>query len=578
MASIKGFAARLFGRHDLAKEFDPESEIPSDDNASQDGDLGGGNDESEKEDTKDTEHYVAVGKSQLRQKQHIPLGEAYRGVRVSREQLEQSSEDEDGEGDEDDEDEDEDEDAEENEDNGDEPFDDPDNVDLEKAEDIDSEDEIDSDNAFGSDDEDFIKKFAFRGSSKPKPATNQNGKRDEGEDRDEDENDEEEEEEEAEEEEEDDDDDEDESDAAEEADPGIAKTQAETRRILAQERKQVLASISQAAKADADKGFAVRQQRRTFDVLLNMRIRMQKALVASNSFHEATEDENGADSVDSDAIEAAAQQVVELLNSIQSIRQSFYAGDSNAAKRKRTAGDEANAADNTRSCEAIFDQLAQTEEAASAKRRKVLDRWAARVRRPTASGAPFSAGGAASRRFSAPAEAQALSAVLDGQLVTPDRLVQRTRTPRSCAPVQAAKRVEADPEIYDDADFYQLLLKELVDQRTSDASAPGSTAPTVRWAAAAAKEAKTRKHVDRKASKGRKMRFNVHEKLQNFMAPEDRRGWEPEAIDRFFSTLFGQRMELGEDDAAADGNDDDDDDEQNGGVSLEEEGLRLFRG
>jgi protein AATF/BFR2 len=84
------------------------------------------------------------------------------------------------------------------------------------------------------------------------------------------------------------------------------------------------------------------------------------------------------------------------------------------------------------------------------------------------------------------------------------------------------------------------------------------------------KEAKTRKNVDTKASKGRKMRFTVHEKLQNFMAPENRGSWEPDAIERFFRTLLGQKITLGEEDASDGG-------EGEVGVSLEDEGLVLFR-
>ena len=68
------------------------------------------------------------------------------------------------------------------------------------------------------------------------------------------------------------------------------------------------------------------------------------------------------------------------------------------------------------------------------------------------------------------------------------------------------------------------------------------------------------------------MRFNVHEKLQNFMAPEDRRSWEEGAVDRLFGTLFGQRMELDED-----GDDQGESDQEMGGVTADE-GLRLFRG
>ncbi|EFX04026.1 vesicle-mediated transport protein [Grosmannia clavigera kw1407] len=349
-----------------------------------------------------------------------------------------------------------------------------------------------------------------------------------------------------------------------EVDQKTAKAQAETRKILAEERQHMLAPISQSAKADADKGFAVRQQRRTFDALLNMRIRMQKALTASNSLHVAAEEGRAMDAA---VAESTAAEAIALLASIQSIRQSFYIGTETSTtdpkqKRKRSDNDD-------RSCETIFRQMAETEEAAQGKRRRVLDRWAMRVQRPSASGAGSAS---VSKRFQPSTGTQALTVVLDEQLATAeDRLVRRTRVPRSCAPVQAARRVAEDAEIYDDADFYQLLLKELVDQRTTDSSAPGNALPTVRWAASAVKEAKTRKLVDRKASKGRKMRFNVHEKLQNFMAPEDRRQWEPEAIDRLFGTIFGQRAELHEDDG------DDGDNGSDNGVSPEEEGLRLFR-
>ncbi|CAK7221760.1 rRNA-processing protein bfr2 [Sporothrix curviconia] len=566
MVGLKGLAAQLFAKQSLAKEFDPESELPVDDDSdNQNGDAGSDSDVEAPENTQDTEHYVQVGKSKLRRNEPVALGPAYRGKRVSRKQLEEEEEEEEEEEDDDDDDED-DEDKEEE-------FDDPDEVDIEGAEEVHTDDEIDSDEAFGEDDDDIIKKFTFRGSGKPKTPKGKPVYSD-GEENEEEEDEEESEGSEVEDlnsdasEEDDGEDDsensEDDDDDDDEVDASAAKAEAETKKILAQERKQVLASISQSAKADADKGFAVRQQRRTFDALLNMRIRVQKALSTANTLHTVDKEGESAE----EAIEEAAAKAIELLNAIQGIRNAFYdAGSStpSSSKRKRTA-----ALDASSSCQAIFDQMAETEEAALAKRRKVIDRWSARVQRPSASSAA-----AASRRFSAAAAPQALTTVLDGQLVTADRLVRRTRIPRSCAPVQAAKKVEEDPEIYDDADFYQLLLKELVDQRTVDGTASGSEAPTVRWATTAAKEAKTRKLVDRKASKGRKMRYNVHAKLQNFTAPEDRRDWEPEAIDRFFSSLFGQRMALQEDDGAED--DDDEDDESMGGASIGgDAGLRLF--
>ena len=52
-----------------------------------------------------------------------------------------------------------------------------------------------------------------------------------------------------------------------------------------------------------------------------------------------------------------------------------------------------------------------------------------------------------------------------------------------------------------------------------------------------------------------------------FRSPEDRTSWEPEAVDRFFGTLLGQRMDLGEDVES----------EAESEPAGEEEALMLFR-
>ncbi|KAJ3554829.1 hypothetical protein NPX13_g10505 [Xylaria arbuscula] len=196
----------------------------------------------------------------------------------------------------------------------------------------------------------------------------------------------------------------------------------------------------------------------------------------------------------------------------------------------------------------------------SARRKQVLEKWSRDAKKTS-----ITAG--SGNRFTSTAE-KPLTVMLSAELDAPERLIKRTRTPRSCAPYQVARKINEDASIYDDADFYQLLLKELVDQRSGDGSGTGLQAATIRYAAA--KEAKAKRHVDTKASKGRKMRFVPLPKLQNFMAPEDRRGWEQSAIDRFFGTLFGQKMVLNEEEAESS-------DEEMGGVSVEDHGLRLFR-
>lgn len=526
-------------------------------------------------------------------------------------------------------------------------YDDPENADFEADQARENEDaEIDSDNALGEGDEEKFKDFSFRGSSQTLPhrgkrvarptaadfISSDDDEEDEGsedalvngledddeEDDDGDDLDSEDEEEllrrndpaaaflddEAEESDEDEDgdeeldgfidddeqdsegdsendedededqgDDNEESDGERKAPVNANATRATLQDMIQAGQRSVAESLSSAAQKDVAKGKAVRQQQKAFDALLNIRIRLQKSLVAVNSLAAIEDAEN-----QSEPYEAAEAAAVKLWNSIDGFRSSIQsataAGGKPSQKRKRAL-----AVDATTPSQDIWDSMEETERRAKVRRRAVLENWSQKARNMRTVDRST-----ARNKFTAAAAEKPLTARLDEELLqAPERLVRRTRTPRSCAPLQVARKVNEDARIYDDADFYQLLLKELVDQRSADTSNGGggadgvhssaSAAATVRFtAAAAAREAKAKRHVDTKASKGRKMRFNVHEKLQNFMAPEDRRTWEESAIDRLFGTLFGQRMVLDED---VDGEEDGSDQEM-GGVEFDE-GLRLFR-
>ncbi|KAK3349918.1 apoptosis-antagonizing transcription factor [Lasiosphaeria hispida] len=564
------------------KDFDIENEAPDE------------NENSDSDDSADeragTEHYVAVGKSKIRGKDVISLGPEYRGARVSRAALEESSDGEDD-GEDGEEEGSEQEGSNLDDESGSEEFADLDTADLE-ADYVDDDASITSDNVLCESDEENLKGFTFRGSKKPlvplngrveKRATaadfmtgsededmDGDGSQEEEDDEDDlsagedesdvsqdgvtlfdneaedsecDDDDDDEDEDEDDDEEGDGDGDEDEDEDKEEG--GSNSLTAKLSKVLIDE-KGIVDTMAQAAKVDASKGAAVRVQRRAFDAILNIRIRLQKAMVATNSFG-TLEDSSDAST---EPYQAAEEAAVKLWNTIDSVRHSFLPEGKAKAGLKRKRG-----IDVDTSTQAIWESMESMEKLAMAQRQKTLDKWSGKVR-----------SAAVSERRLGENKSQSLVSVLDEQLLNMDRFVKRARTPRSCAPIQAAKKVEEDVDIYDDADFYQLLLKELVDQRSVDSGVPGESVATVRWAAI--KEAKTRKQLDRRASKGRKLRFTVHEKIQNFMAPEDRRVWEEHAIDRFFNALFGQKMELKEDEMS---------DEEMGGVSVEEEGLRLFR-
>ena len=85
-----------------------------------------------------------------------------------------------------------------------------------------------------------------------------------------------------------------------------------------------------------------------------------------------------------------------------------------------------------------------------------------------------------------------------------------------------------------------LLLKELLENRSAELNANGVGEFVVSQPYELMRQAKTKKVVDTKASKGRKLRYTVHEKLQNFMAPEDKNAWGERQRDELFSSLFGR--------------------------------------
>lgn len=99
-----------------------------------------------------------------------------------------------------------------------------------------------------------------------------------------------------------------------------------------------------------------------------------------------------------------------------------------------------------------------------------------------------------------------------------------------------------DPEIFDDNDFYHQLLRELIEKKTSDINDP--VALSRQWLEIQKLRGKSKKKVDMKASKGRKVRYDVHSKLVNFMAPMDSGDWSDEARDDLFKSLFGKRFAI----------------------------------
>lgn len=96
-------------------------------------------------------------------------------------------------------------------------------------------------------------------------------------------------------------------------------------------------------------------------------------------------------------------------------------------------------------------------------------------------------------------------------------------------------------EIFDDSDFYHQLLRELIECKSADISDPVQLSR--QWIALQQMRSKMKRKVDTKATKGRKIKYVVHNPLVNYMAPEKSTTWTEESANELYSSLFGKLFE-----------------------------------
>ena len=98
---------------------------------------------------------------------------------------------------------------------------------------------------------------------------------------------------------------------------------------------------------------------------------------------------------------------------------------------------------------------------------------------------------------------------------------------------------EYDSEIYDDDDFYHQLLRDLIEYKSADITDPIQLSK--QWIQLQNMRRKMKRKIDTRATKGRRIRYNVHNKLVNFMAPITINDvWSNQAKDELYNSLFGK--------------------------------------
>ncbi|KAK4049545.1 rRNA-processing protein bfr2 [Microbotryomycetes sp. JL201] len=343
-----------------------------------------------------------------------------------------------------------------------------------------------------------------------------------------------------------------------------------------QGEKAMIKQLRQAASADVEKGRDVKKQLAFCDNVLESRIKLQKAATAVNSLPQHDNASKYFSQLSDEisdtlaAIEQVNEQLFKLRQSIaQTNDQVQLPADFGATRKRKRGGDSPD-----QYLDATLADLAAFDAACEPFLRSTVTKWSDKVL--AASGLALSS----SKKFKA--VNQNVMSQIDHALSNTERerLIKRTRVRRSTdkpivgkpelAELDGEKKM-GDEQVFDDGDFYQQLLRDVIESRMLDLDDP--TLESLRMASA--RQRKQKKVVDTRASKGRKIRYHVHEKAQNFMIPIEAGAWHDEQIDELFASLLGRNFKNG-----GASKDKEDDDETLGGTLAQSQvdvgSLRLF--
>uniref|UniRef100_A0A3P8UCF1 Apoptosis antagonizing transcription factor n=1 Tax=Amphiprion percula TaxID=161767 RepID=A0A3P8UCF1_AMPPE len=318
---------------------------------------------------------------------------------------------------------------------------------------------------------------------------------------------------------------------------------------------------------EVEKGKAVKNQLALWDQLLEGRIKIQKALVTANQLPQPAtfpefRREGGAELAGPlknthKALKALQRSLLELHDQLlhqNADTRSIAVGESEDEEIISDEGEQESVPQSgapKRKLEMVEypDFMAKRFAAFQPYRDATLQKWHDKTRLTQ---------GKSSKGFGA--FDRSILTQVEQVLMDNERLVRRTQTRRSEYRVLGKKEASAvttettegagqqlkanmhlkdlDEDIFDDDDFYHQLLRELIERKTNAADPNDQVAMGRQWLAIQKLRSKIKKKVDTKASKGRKVRFHVHSKLVNFMAPIDHSSMSDEARSELYRGLF----------------------------------------
>ncbi|EDV59118.1 protein Aatf [Drosophila erecta] len=279
--------------------------------------------------------------------------------------------------------------------------------------------------------------------------------------------------------------------------------------------------------AEIQKGLGVQNQLRIWERLLELRINTQKftskanQLPAPDTLTKLASENDELQSVLNEAQERSSKLLQQLL-SLQSALHQQNSEMKKAVKRKQPTDESGLAVKKFGSVlQSNFQQM-------TGYRNEVLLKWDDRTKLLTP--------GAGVKRKSLQEDYDIIKKI-DSALANREALVEKSQIPKNNqAEQQENEPVQRLKHIYDDSDFYHQQLRELIEYKASTSS--NMSEITKQFVELQKLRQKMKKKVDTRASKGRKLRYVVHNKLINFMAPNESSDWTEASKSELYKSLF----------------------------------------
>jgi len=303
------------------------------------------------------------------------------------------------------------------------------------------------------------------------------------------------------------------------------------------EEEQSLQLISSRTSSDATRGQHVRSQYAVWGKVLDLRVQMQPLMVGAGRLPSASE----VLAFDQDRREEVVRGLDGLIDGLLEMQEGLM--DRDGIKRRKMASPSSETTD----VNALWKRASRLEAALLPFCRSALEKWHQKAVLSSGETNKNSSSKKQLRVINQGVWQQVEMAMRDqGRLMARTQLLRCTSEPRIAEDCQDNNGTSQDrrvyPDIFDDTDFYQQsLLREWIESNPTASTSAISSGLAVTGVERGKAAAISATRVDQRASKGRKLRFDVHEKLVNYMVPmQDGMAvpWAQEKISELFASLL----------------------------------------